>query len=48
MLALPLLVQAFAQAAQTDETPEQRFRKGNLHFLASVFANVTMVRRGHD
>ncbi|THH08261.1 hypothetical protein EW145_g2835 [Phellinidium pouzarii] len=40
--ALPLLVQAFVQGAKVDTTSEQRTRKGDLHFLASVFANVSM------
>jgi hypothetical protein len=42
MLAIPLLVDAFVQAARirADGGPE-RPRKGDLHFLASVFANLS-------
>ena len=43
VLALPLLVQAFVQSAKTSEPPESRTRKADLHFLSSVFANITMV-----
>ncbi|KAJ7708974.1 hypothetical protein B0H17DRAFT_1031405 [Mycena rosella] len=41
--ALPLLVDAFVQGAQTDESGDAstRLRKGNVHFLASVFANLS-------
>ncbi|KAL5537031.1 HGH1 [Sanghuangporus sanghuang] len=46
VLALPLMVQAFVQAAKTGSSPEQRNRKGELHFLASVFANVTTAPAG--
>ncbi|KAH8116309.1 hypothetical protein DFH11DRAFT_1701313 [Phellopilus nigrolimitatus] len=48
VLALPLLVQAFVQGAQVDVTPEQKNRKGDLHFLASVFANISMVPAGRQ
>nr|GAT51388.1 predicted protein [Mycena chlorophos] len=50
VLALPLLVDAFVQGAQidNDETGQARSRKGNLHFLASVFANVTTSPAGRD
>lgn len=43
--ALPLLVDAFVQGALVDENQdlEKRKRKGQLHFLASVFANLTTV-----
>ena len=41
--ALPLLLQAFVQAANIDSSEAQRTRKGDLHFLASVFANISMV-----
>lgn len=42
--ALPLLIGAFVQAANVEagENPEKK-RKGELHFLASVFANITAV-----
>ncbi|KAI5121883.1 hypothetical protein M0805_001089 [Coniferiporia weirii] len=43
---LPLLVQAFVQGAKIDATSEQRNRKGDLHFLASVFANISMAPAG--
>lgn len=44
-LALPLLVDAFVQASATDPSGDlsKRPRKGDLHFLASVFANITTV-----
>ena len=42
--ALPLLVQAFVQGAKVPAASEERTRKGDLHFLSSVFANVSMVR----
>lgn len=44
--ALPLLIDAFLQGALVDENQdlEKRKRKGQLHFLASVFANLTTVR----
>jgi hypothetical protein len=41
--ALPLLLDAFVQAAQTDSSRQSR--KGSLHFLASVFANLSAVRQ---
>lgn len=43
--ALPLLLDAFAQGAQIEPTGDlsKRIRKGELHFLASVFANITAV-----
>lgn len=41
---MPLLVQAFVQGASADASSrEPGVRKGNLHFLATTFANVTMV-----
>ncbi|KAG6888749.1 hypothetical protein C0995_006220 [Termitomyces sp. Mi166 len=40
-LALPLLFDAFATVA-TDSDPSKRKRKGDLHFLASVFANISV------
>jgi hypothetical protein len=46
VLSLPLLVNAFAQGAQIVSTPDQPpQRKGQLHFLANVFANLTVVSR---
>ncbi|KAJ6568368.1 hypothetical protein DFH09DRAFT_1080741 [Mycena vulgaris] len=41
--ALPLLIDAFVQGAETDESADAsaRLRKGNVHFLASVFANLS-------
>ena len=43
--ALPLLVDAFIQGATIDEeeNPDKRLRKGSLHFLASVFGNISAV-----
>ena len=45
VLAFPLLIDAFVKAARvTDgEDREKRLFKGDLHFLASVFANLTTV-----
>ena len=42
---MPLLVDAFVQGALVDENQklDERKRKGELHFLASVFANITTV-----
>ena len=47
VLALPLLLDAFIHGAQADESVDlsKRTRKGDLHFLASVFANLTIVRK---
>ena len=44
--ALPLLVDAFVQGSQVVESGDlsKRSRKAELHFLASVFANITVVR----
>lgn len=44
--AVALLVDAFNQGALVDEAQdiEKRKRKGQLHFLASVFANLSTVR----
>ncbi|KAG8215079.1 hypothetical protein J3R82DRAFT_8500, partial [Butyriboletus roseoflavus] len=40
--ALPLLVEAFVQGASLDSNPNaERIRKGDLHFLSSVFANIS-------
>ena len=46
ILALPLLVDAFVQGSQVVESGDlsKRTRKAELHFLASVFANLTVVR----
>lgn len=41
--ALSLLVDAFAGSATL--SPEESERKGQLHFLASVFGNITGVRQ---
>jgi hypothetical protein len=43
LLALPLLVDAFVEGAQVEADLSKRQRKGELHFLASVFANLTSV-----
>ncbi|KAG8691602.1 hypothetical protein FRC11_015039 [Ceratobasidium sp. 423] len=45
--AILLLVDAFVDAATVPgESKEQRKRKGDLHFLASVFANITVAPAG--
>jgi hypothetical protein len=42
--ALPLLLEAFVQGASLDSNPNsERIRKGELHFLSSVFANISAV-----
>ena len=42
--AIALLIDAFVDAAVMPGEPKhERKRKGDLHFLASVFANVTVV-----
>lgn len=48
VLALPLLVDAFVQGATVDEEqdPDKRPRKASLHFLASVFANISISPTG--
>ena len=45
VLALPLLLNAFIQGASVDDEddPDKRLRKANLHFLSSVFANISIV-----
>lgn len=45
VLALPLLINAFVDGAQVDpsDDPSSRKRKGELHFLSSVFANLSVV-----
>ncbi|KAI0357988.1 DUF383-domain-containing protein [Trametes cingulata] len=47
-LALPLLIDAFVKAAPGVEKvdPEKRTHKGDLHFLASVFANLSTTPAG--
>lgn len=42
--ALSLLIDAFVQGAQAEEDLSKRLRKGKLHFLAGVFANLSAVR----
>lgn len=46
--ALPLLVDAFVKGANIDPSVplDKRPRKSELHFLASVFANLSMVYPG--
>ncbi|KAL4252871.1 HGH1 family protein [Abortiporus biennis] len=46
--ALPLLIDAFEQAANVVETDDKtkHKRKGELHFLSSVFANVSVTPAG--
>ncbi|KAK7031687.1 hypothetical protein R3P38DRAFT_2925142 [Favolaschia claudopus] len=48
--ALPLLVDAFVQGAETDDQGDlsKRVRKGDLHFLASVFANLSTSPAGRN
>lgn len=43
ILALPLLIDAFVQGASLDQSEDKskRTRKGDLHFLSSVFANIS-------
>ncbi|KAI6014064.1 hypothetical protein BKA83DRAFT_4353645 [Pisolithus microcarpus] len=43
ILALPLLIDAFVQGASLDQSGDKsrRARKGDLHFLSSVFANIS-------
>ena len=45
VLALPLLVDAFVQGAtvEDEQDPDKRPRKASLHFLSSVFANISIV-----
>lgn len=45
VFVMPLLVDAFVESAPIDENQmlDKRKRKGELHFLASVFANITTV-----
>ncbi|EPT00980.1 hypothetical protein FOMPIDRAFT_1049223 [Fomitopsis schrenkii] len=46
--ALPLLLDAFVQGAAAEEIAdkEKRVRKGTLHFLSSVFANISTTPAG--
>lgn len=44
VLALPLLLDAFVEGAQVVDDLSKRTRKGELHFMASVFANMTAVK----
>ncbi|OJA21188.1 hypothetical protein AZE42_01362 [Rhizopogon vesiculosus] len=48
ILALPLLIDAFVQGASIDPSQDRtaRKRKGELHFLASVFANISISPAG--
>ncbi|KAJ8095027.1 Protein hgh1 [Marasmius tenuissimus] len=50
VLALPLLLDAFIQGAQVDEIQDlsKRTRKGSLHFLSSVFGNLTSSPAGRE
>ncbi|KAJ4479722.1 hypothetical protein C8J55DRAFT_514193 [Lentinula edodes] len=50
VLALPLLLDAFVQGANVEDIPDlpKRPRKGSLHFLASVFANLTSSSAGRE
>lgn len=50
VLAMPLLVDAFVQGVPVNEnqTLGERKRKGELHFLGSVFANITTSQTGRD
>ncbi|KAG2362174.1 hypothetical protein BDR07DRAFT_1357939 [Suillus spraguei] len=43
ILALPILIDAFVEGASIDPSKDRTFRKrkGDLHFLASVFANIS-------
>ncbi|KAI0698372.1 DUF383-domain-containing protein [Cytidiella melzeri] len=48
VLALPLLLEAFVQGAAVDGQgdPSKRPRKASLHFLSSVFANISIAPPG--
>ncbi|KAF9461493.1 hypothetical protein BDZ94DRAFT_1283435 [Collybia nuda] len=48
--ALPLLLDAFSQGAEINESGDRskRTRKGELHFLASVFANLSVAPAGRN
>ncbi|KAF8211111.1 hypothetical protein K438DRAFT_105389 [Mycena galopus ATCC 62051] len=45
--ALPLLIDAFVQGVEIED-PSSRIRKGTLHFLASVFANLSTSPAGRN
>ncbi|KAI0832011.1 DUF383-domain-containing protein [Trametes gibbosa] len=49
-LALPLLIDAFVKGAPPDENQDlsKRMRRGELHFLSSVFANITTIPTGRE
>ncbi|KAG6910074.1 hypothetical protein DXG01_013527 [Tephrocybe rancida] len=47
VLALPLLLDAFS-TVQVDPDRSKRTRKGDLHFLASVFANLSVAPAGRS
>ncbi|KAG5640457.1 hypothetical protein DXG03_008585 [Asterophora parasitica] len=44
--ALSLLLDAFATGVQTGDDPTKKLRKADLHFLASVFANLSVATAG--
>ena len=46
--SFPVLVDAFVKAAAVTEDREKRLFKGDLHFLASVFANVSTVNAARN
>ncbi|KAF4611212.1 hypothetical protein D9613_006662 [Agrocybe pediades] len=48
VLALPLLIDAFVEGAQIAENISKRTRKAHLHFLANVFANMTISPIGRN
>ncbi|KAF9523371.1 hypothetical protein CPB83DRAFT_862976 [Crepidotus variabilis] len=48
MSALPLLIDAFVEGAQLAEDLSKRTRKAELHFLANVFANMTVSPIGRN
>ncbi|KAH9943846.1 DUF383-domain-containing protein [Amylocystis lapponica] len=48
IIALPLLIDAFMQGAAVDDAQDKdkRPRKADLHFLSSVFANISVIPAG--
>ncbi|KAF8056064.1 hypothetical protein FPV67DRAFT_1533379 [Lyophyllum atratum] len=48
VLALPLLLDAFATVQADSGDRAKRIRKGELHFLASVFANLSVAPAGRN
>jgi hypothetical protein len=48
VLALPLMIDAFVQGGYLEDDKLKRSRKGELHFLASVFANLTVSPIGRN